>query len=380
MKQFKFLFALLLLGGLFAFQLFVSAQDVKSMGHMVRAAIDFGSGTVKIQMAVVDTEKNRIIGQPFIAKYVPLGLTEDVATHDGRISETMAQKALSILRGFKEEALMVAAREGYPSMQFTGVATAVFRKAQNGSDLLQKFEEQLGIRFQILPQDDEGRLGFLTAKALYPEVTETGLLAWDSGNGSFQMVIKEGKNYQIYEGQLGHGTVRVLLSKEIRNGPILQTYESGNPVLQEEALELTQKITSLLSPVPDWLHEKLNSDKIVIATFGDGTGIFALTAEAIANLNGIKEPVEQATISFSDVQRVINTYIEQEDEVFNTVGLHCKTLTSALHLSAVMQYFGIQLIHYKRSIGNTSGMLIAPQLWEEGVSSSFSLRQEVSIE
>jgi hypothetical protein len=59
--------------------------------------------------------------------------------------------------------------------------------------------------------------------------------------------------------------------------------------------------------------------------------------------------------------------------VFNAAGLHCKTLTSALHLSAVMQHFGIHLIHYKRSIGNTPGMLIAPSLWEENLSSSFSL-------
>lgn len=368
MKKLKILFFVMLMSGFVSFNLNLSAQDIKSTQPTVRAAIDFGSGAVKIQMAIVDTEENRIIGRPLIAKYVPLGLTEDVATHGGRISEEMAQKALNILRGFKEEALVAAACEGCTSMQFTGVATAVFRKAQNGNDLLQMFEEQLGIHFQILPQDEEGMLGFLTGKVLYSDASETSLLAWDSGNGSFQMTIKEGENYQIYQGPLGHGTVRVLLSKDIRNGPILQTHESGNPVLREEAIELTQKINGLLPPTPDWLHKKLNSDKIVIATFGDGESIFALTAQALANLNGIKESVQQATISLSDVQRVIDTYLEQKDEVFNAAGLHCKTLTSALHLSAVMQHFGLQQIHYKRSIGNTPGMLIAPHLWEENIS------------
>ena len=378
MKQLKFLFFVMLMSGFVNFNLNLSAQDIKLTQSTVRAAIDFGSGAVKIQMAVVDTPENHIIGKPLIAKYVPLGLTEDVATHGGRISEEMAQKALSILHGFKEEAQMAAAREGYTSMQFTGVATAVFRKAQNGSDILQIFEEQLGIRFQILPQDEEGKLGFLTAKALYPEVSETSLLAWDSGNGSFQMTIKEGNNFKVYQGPLGHGTVRVLLSKEIRNGPILQTHESGNPVLPEEAVQLIQKIKAILPSTPDWLHKQLHSEKIVIATFGDGESIFALTAQALANFNGIKAPVPQATISLSDVQKVINAYLEKDDEVFNAAGLHRKTLTSALHLSAVMQHFGIQVIHYKRSIGNTPGMLIAPQLWEEATSSSFSLMQEVS--
>lgn len=359
---------------LLSFDLNLSAQDVKS-GAKVHAAIDFGSGAVKIQVAVVDTEKSRIIGKPLIAKYVALGLTEDVATHEGRISEEMAQKAISILHKFKDEAQSAAASEGYTSMQFTGVATAVFRKAQNGSDLLQIFEEQLGIRFQVLPQDEEGKLGFLTAKALYPDVPESLLLAWDSGNGSFQMTIKQDENYKFTLGPLGHGTVRVLLSKEIRNGPILQTHESGNPVFQEEAIELTQKINALLPAIPDWLYEKLNSEEIVVSTFGDGESIFALTAQALANLNGIKEPVQQATIFFSDVQKVIDAYLEQEDEVFNAAGLHIKTLTSALHLSALMQHFGIQVIQYKRSIGNTLGMLIAHQLWREGIASSFSSKK-----
>lgn len=206
MKQLKYIFITLILCGVINFPL--SAENI------VRAAIDFGSGVVKIQMVEIDTEENRIVGESLLAKYIPLGLTEDVATHDGLISEEMKQKAISILHGFKEEALNAAAREGYSEVEFTGIATAVFRKAQNGSDLLQIFEENLGIRFQILPQEEEGKLGFLTAKALYPNTPEASLLAWDSGNGSFQMTTKEGENYQIYQGPLGHGTVRVLLSKK----------------------------------------------------------------------------------------------------------------------------------------------------------------------
>jgi len=368
MNKFKLILAALILCSFVA----VNAQDVT-----MRAAIDFGSGAVKIQMATVDTDENCIIGKPFLAKHTPLGLTEDVAAHGGCISEEMTQKALDILRGFKEEALMIASHEGHPSMQFTGVATAVFRKAQNGSDLLKLFEEQLGIRFQILPQEEEGKLGFLTAKALFPDVVETSLLAWDSGNGSFQMTAKENNDYTVYQGPLGHGTVRVLLSKDIRNGPILQTHESGNPVLPAEAVELTQKITELLPPIPDWLQEKLDSDGVTIATFGDGESIFALTAQALASFDGIKELVQQATISFSDVQKVIDTYLEQGDEVFAAANLHSKTLTSALHLSAVMQHFNIKLIYYKRSIGNTPGMLIAPQLWEEEISSSFFIIKDL---
>jgi exopolyphosphatase/pppGpp-phosphohydrolase len=362
MKQIKNIFISLFLSGAFIANTSISAETI-------RAAIDFGSGAVKIQIAEVDTEENRIVGETLLAKYIPLGLTEDVATHNGFISEEMAQKAISILRGFKEDALNAAISNGYDEIQFTAIATAVFRKAQNGHDLLKIFEEILGISFQILPQEEEGKLGFLTARALYPNVQKDFLLAWDSGNGSFQMTaIKEADLYQIYQGPLGHGTVRVLLSKDIRRGAILQTHESGNPVLKKEAVELTQRIKELLAPVPDWLQEKLNSRNTVVTTFGDGESIFALVAQALAYLDGKKEPVQQALVSFSDVHKVIDAFIEQGDEFFIAAGLHGKTLTSAIHLSALMEYFGIQEIHYKRSIGNTSGMLIAPQLWKEGTS------------
>lgn len=329
----------------------------------VRAAIDFGSGAVKIQMAEVNTKQNRLVGESLLATYTPLCLTEDIATHHGIISDEMAEQAISILRRFKEEAIRAAALKGHHEIQFTGIATDVFRKAQNGAGLLQLFEEKLGIRFQILPQEEEGRLGFLTAKALYPEVPEECLVAWDSGNGSFQMTTLEDGHYQIYQGPLGHGTVRVILSQEIRQAPILRGHEFGNPVLLEEADQLAERIKTRLSAIPDWLHEKLNSKNSVVATFGDGESIFAVVARALAYLDGKKEPVQQAVISLLDVQRVIEAFIEQGDDVFMAADLHGKTLTSAVHLAALMEHFDIQAVHYKKTIGNTSGMLLAPELW-----------------
>jgi exopolyphosphatase/pppGpp-phosphohydrolase len=352
MKQLKLIFITLFLCGLANLPLL--AQDI------VRAAIDFGSGAVKIQIAEVDNEEN-CIKESYLAKYVSLGLVEDVAIHNGFISDAMVQTAINILQEFKEEALAVAHSKGHDEVHFKAIATAVFRKAHNGIDLLQLFEDKLGIRFQILPQDEEGKLGFLTAKALYPEVPEKLLLAWDSGNGSFQISDMQ----EVYEGPLGHGTVRVLLSKEIRQGPILTTHESGNPVLREESSELAKKIKELLPTTPDWLQEKLNSDSVVVATFGDGEAIFSLVAEALAYLEEKQKPVKHTVISFSDVQKVIDAFIEKGDDVFNEAGLHVKTLTSAVHLSTIMKHFNIGEIHYKRTVGNTSGMLIAPQLWSK---------------
>lgn len=347
---------------LFLYAVLINTFVVEAQVTM-RAAIDFGSGAIKIQMAEVNTEENCLVSEIFLAKYVPLGLIEDVAAHEGCISEKMQQKALFILDAFKKEALKIAAEKGHAEVEFAAIATAVFRKAQNGNTLLQQCYEKTGIQFQILSQVEEGQLGFLTAKALYPHLPEASLCAWDSGNGSFQITTKEAADYQIYQGPLGHGTVRVLLSTEIRKQAVLHTHESGNPILKAEALELIQKIKESLPPTPEWLKEKLKKHETCIVTFGDGESIFALVSQAFAYFNGVQEPIQQALISVWDVEKVINQWMEQKDETFIANDLHIKTLTSAVHLLATMEYFGIQKIHYKRSLGNTSGMLIHSQLW-----------------
>ncbi len=294
----------------------------------LRAAVDFGSGAVKILVAPAE------MGEPLLATYRPLNLKEDLAINGGEISERTAEVALSILREFKEQATLAAKGRG---IQYSGIATAVFREARNGRELLDRFTRELGIPFKILPQEEEGKLGFLTAKALQPDVAIDQLIAWDSGNGSFQMTAEA----QVYMGPFGHGTVRLMLD------------DANNPISKEEAEALTVLIQEKIPDIPEWLSEKLRSEETVVATFGDGESIFALASEAL----------QQDVIALADVQRLVEDLIDKDDEFFDQQGLHRKTVTSAIHLAAVMEYMGIGTIHYKRSIGTTPGMLLYPPLW-----------------
>lgn len=151
-----------------------------------RAAIDWGSGAIKINSSLIDLESQQIVGESLLSDYVLLDLTEDVANL-GSIGPEMAQKGMTILAGLKEQTLAAAAEAGFSEVEFSGVATAAFRKASNGHELLDHVTQELGIPFQILSQEAEGRLGYLTAMALYPTVPRQSLVAYDSGNGSFQI-------------------------------------------------------------------------------------------------------------------------------------------------------------------------------------------------
>jgi hypothetical protein len=312
----------------------------------VRAAIDFGSGAVKIQVAVVETDTNRIVGKPLLADFTPIMLTEDVAAHGGKISPEKIEKAIEVLRQYKANALEIAASR---PVDFIGIATAVFRKANNGAEVLQLIEQNTGISFRILSQEEEGRLGFLTAQALFPEVPESNLIAWDSGNGSFQI----SSDSHVYLAPLGHGNVRILLS-EMRGKPILQAFESGNPLLPGEAFQLSFKIRALLPPVPKWFIKKLIAKETVIATFGDGESIFYIAAKAYQTLLGIDAPIEEIELTRKKVN--LMAFLAKEDQ--ELTGFHYKTVTSLLLISTIMDQFGIERIHFKKSMGNTSGMLV----------------------
>ena len=322
-KQIKAIFLILLiaipLSNLTAQNIVVPQKQIA-----ILAAIDFGSGAVKMQVGMVDIKNNRIFNT-LLEKHISLNLTEDVASHEGCISEEMQKRALTILKQLKEEA-EAAARilgksESHP-LQFSGIATAVFRKAPNGAEVLNTFEKQFGIRFHILSQDEEGKLGFMTAKALYPETPKEDLIAWDSGNGSFQMTAKRGDTCDIYQGPSGYGTVRVLLSKEIRQGPVFLPHESGNPVSQAEARVLADKIRALLPAVPDWLKSRLVSGKAVVVTFGDVKSLFPVIAESLAAVNGQVGPIEQAVITREDLHNMCALFLEQGDELFDAMGIY----------------------------------------------------------
>lgn len=317
-----------------------------------------------MQVSVVDEETNRLVNQPLLTKYISLTLVEDVAIHHGFISAEMQQKALEIIKEFKEEAILAAFKAGYSSIQFAGIATAVFRKALNGQELLFKIKDQLGIHFEIVSQDEEGLLGFLTAQALYPEIALTNLVVWDSGSGSFQLTICDASDYLVYQGPLGQGTVRVLLSKEVRQGPVLLPDVSGNPINRGELLQLIEHINALLPPTPDWLQKKLLSKNVVVATFGSGESIFLLTARASAALKGQTDSLQDVVLMIDDVQQVVDYYIDKYDEDFDSDDLNVKSFTSAIQLLTVMKHFGINTIHYRPAIGSTAGMLIAPHLWK----------------
>jgi hypothetical protein len=128
----------------------IRAAELQGSRSMVRrAAFDVGSGATKVEVADVKLHVG-ILPRPQKAIYsekINILLTEDLErSTDGSLSPSILTELEGVLRTLKVKASEAGAE------QFSGVATAAFRKATNGPQFLQKMQSELGIRLRIITQ------------------------------------------------------------------------------------------------------------------------------------------------------------------------------------------------------------------------------------
>lgn len=211
------------------FVMMLSAPGYAASCIATRAAIDMGSGSTKIQVAEVDTCHQQIVRVLFEDQR-PLGFNDDLGrSADNTISEQMQQQGIKSLRE------MIAKARSWHPQRISGVATAAFRSASNGQQVVSRFNQQLGIQLAVISQEQEARLGFLSAKAsLHEQVrSDEQLLVWDIGGGSMQMTafrqLAGQQVSDIYQGKLASVTLRDYIVSVLKNQPLTAT-ATPNPI------------------------------------------------------------------------------------------------------------------------------------------------------
>jgi hypothetical protein len=183
-----------------------------------------------------------------------------------------------------------AIAEGLGATQMRGVATEVFRKARNGERYLGntpsrpapspkpppilkcipsgrlgclcflvggrklaaeghptgagQVQAQLGLQASLVAQEEEARLGWLTAVA--GSGGDSRVISWDSGSGSFQITARRrgaghgsgGSALLTYMGAWGSTIAAECLMTEVRQGEFDRSLASCNPVSLGEARAL----------------------------------------------------------------------------------------------------------------------------------------------
>lgn len=121
-----------------------SAMSAAAAG-VVRAAVDIGSGAVKL--GVAEVAGGRIVRMLADEQHVLL-LARDMALNGGRaISPAGADALVHTVRRLVDRARALGAEH-----RVAGIATAVFRAADNGAALLDRLAAEAGVRAEIISQ------------------------------------------------------------------------------------------------------------------------------------------------------------------------------------------------------------------------------------
>lgn len=260
----------------------------------VKAAFDFGSGAFKMRVAEVDTCKhslNRVVSDR----------SEKSSLNDGFNAQSKTLSSASIDQAAKLAKSMIDEARSKGAVEFSGVATQIFRDAKNGSEFIQKLKQiEPSMQVAIVSQETEARLGY--EAALTQISAKSKPMVWDIGGRSVQLIVKNEKGqFDTYLGQIASKTGRVSVN-EMRKKPL---EESPNPISKAESQKgvklLTSKITGEKFPASILKFTRVKNAVVV--------GVGPVHAKSILGaMNASKTAYTQ-----SDVQRAIDNLTAMND-------------------------------------------------------------------
>jgi len=311
-----------------------------------RAAFDFGSGSVKLQVAEVDLLNNRLV-RTLYAEKIPVDLSQDLSqSSDAKFSAEIQAEAIRVIALLKKRA------EVYQPAAYSGVATEAFRIAKNGQELVDAIREKVGVSLQIISQEDEALVGFSAAVST-KGISAQNALVWDIGGGSLQIVTQVGESYEIYKANLGKVPMKNFIISELQRKDIEQTY-SPNPINAEHSLQAIQFVQEKTGQIPAEILAKLADPNVVVLGIG-------AQPKSLRNLSR----GYTSNDAFSQIQKGLNLPDQDILKVFSEDTVPAYVLSDLILVYGIMTAAGIENVHFVETIsGNSTGVLITPSYWE----------------
>ncbi len=318
-----------------------------------RAALDVGSGKIKIQVADVDAEANRIISTLFV-DVACVAMREDLSKSlDGRLSAEIQNKTV--------EAISELIKKTVPFCPeaYHGIATESLRMAKNGDELVQRIQFETGIPITIISQEEEGILGFTSATS-QTEIGFEDAVSWDFGGGSFQMTAKCGDHFCVYQGKLGKVPMKHALLR--LQGKDTERAFSPNPISLSEAEAAILMVRERLREFPNELREKLKEPNVAVLGIG---------------INPVWGMQESFNYTQSDVMKAIIDRLNLDDSAIQVKDaipeerefLSAYVVSNLILAYGIMTELNIEQVKYVGTTGaNATGALLTPKYWNEGES------------
>ena len=359
------------------------------MTSEIRAAIDIGSGSIKVEVFLVECgeESVKIISSLYGREHsVPFG-ADYKKSPTGELSGEIQEQGLTILKE-----MIAHVKRTYELAKFSAICTEVFRKAKNGGTFLNRVRIEAGIPVSAVTQAMEAELGFNAVVAV-GKLEESKVCVWDSGGASFQISCRSSstsRSFQSYMGALGTHISTSILIEECR-GQTIEESKTVNPVTKEEIPVWIQALQSRMDNVPEFLRCR---DTVVAAT--GQASMFRLCCDC---LHFIEKNEVTPNVQIDCMRRDSFTADEARAALNNFLGLTDDEITERIQfpvsadganllipkltlLCAVMEKTGVKKVQTIDVIGSCAGIAIDNFFWTYQYDSSgekFNIGDKVQI-
>lgn len=314
----------------------------------IYAAIEIGSGKTRLCIAeIADSSIEKI----YFEKEEELHFADYAHQHQGILDEEILKKAIEVLSGYKQIATQ------FNVQKIKCIATDIFRdtqKASSGKEFIHELSQKLDIHIQIIDQQREGLLGFLTISHIIrhyqPPIVNTDLIAWDSGRSSAQLTMKHNHTFEVYQNSFGVIPIQRVL-EEIRKTRG-QPQTSLIPISSDEIQTTIDHLKLQAEEISPSMVDKISSG-VVVRKYGSKMLVRAFQVDALRLLE--KEEIKDILKQFSG---------KTEHDIISITGGHqdvdpSMLIMSLLGMYAIMDKFGINSIRFVQTpAGNTYGLLL----------------------
>jgi exopolyphosphatase/guanosine-5'-triphosphate,3'-diphosphate pyrophosphatase len=190
------------------------------------AAMDLGTNSFHLLVADVHPDGHI---DPLVREKEMLRLGDVVSRH-GAISATAADQAVATVRRFRLLADAAGATE------ILAKATSAIRRAANGGDVVDRIEEETGVRVDVISGQEEARLIYGAVRASVV-LDPAPALCFDLGGGSLEVMVGDA------------GSLSFATSVPLGVARLSTEYVHSDPISKRDRRELRARIVEIFAPV-----------------------------------------------------------------------------------------------------------------------------------
>jgi exopolyphosphatase/pppGpp-phosphohydrolase len=210
------------------------------------------------------------------------------------------------------------------------------------------------VSIRIIPQEEEGNLGFASALAHIPDADPHEMVVYDSGGGSFQLTSwpRGAREKLAFNGPLGSTTVTVAMIEQVQKRSF-RASQSPNPVTRDHLAALRGIVLDVLPSPPEAFVAAIARAGGLVVGIGEATSIFNIAALATGKMEYTSEDVWAAALRL----------IGRTDEQLAEIPQPSMVLPKLVLLYTVMAHVSCRRLRYQRTTGVCSGVLTSPGYW-----------------